>query len=94
MSVMDTRTVGERLAELPAHEAFAVFARLYEELVVDAKRLAHRVEEFEGLDVSLAKALGAKSAASAGMAFLIDANAGNEAYLVELVARVKGGDDV
>ena len=76
------RPQGERLAALPAHEAFAVFRKTYEELLYDAQRLAKRIEEFEGLDGAHAEALGNERAAAAGHALFMDDHPDNARCLI------------
>lgn len=96
MTVMDTTQVGRvmRLAELPPHEAFAVFAKLYEEMLLDAQRLSEQLQDFERLESGLALSLGKAREAEAGSKFFLDDDPEAQAYLAELVDRVKGGDDV
>jgi hypothetical protein len=85
-------SIARRLAALPAHEALAVFGKLYEELLIDAHRLAARIEQFEGMERALAGALGRTRDAEAGEALSTADDPENRAYLAELVARVKGGE--
>lgn len=88
MSATDTTLAGrmKRLAELPPHEAIAVFWKLHEELYGELLR------EFEALQMGLALSLGKGREAEAGMEFASSDRVENQAYLAGLVARVKGGE--
>jgi len=87
------QTAADRLAELPAHEAVAVYAKMYEELLFDVQRLAERVEQFEAMQHGFAYALRKSREHAAGQLFFNDTSEEARAYLAELVDRVKGEDD-
>ena len=83
----------DRLASLPPHEAYAVFGRLYEELLIDTARLAERVEAFDGMERALLEACGQEHILEAGHRLFMDDDPATVAHLDELVARVKGSSD-
>jgi hypothetical protein len=83
--------VRERLEALEPHEAVAVLWELHGELADAAGELHARLEQHSFYVEAVLARLDEKSE-RAGSRFFVDSNPENEAYLAELVARVKGTD--